>query len=353
MTEVALTAIVEDWPLKGPLRIAGHRFEGCPVLLATVSKGETCGRGEAAGVFYLNDDPPRMAVQLREIASWIACYPSRTYLRTLLPPGGARNALDCALWELEARQAGCSVWQLAGVPPPTSLLTTFTLCVDEPYRMAAAGNALGKVRALKVKVTGETDVDIDRVRAVRAARPDVWIAVDANQGFSPATIEPLIPVLVECGIALLEQPFKRGCEAEMEGLALPIRTAADESCLDLAELESLPGRFDVVNIKLDKCGGLTEALMMAARARELGLGVMVGNMVGTSLAMAPAFVLGQLCEIVDLDGPTFLVSDRAETVTYRDGDILCASSVWGGTADRAGSVSALPYHPIRNRRNNG
>jgi L-alanine-DL-glutamate epimerase-like enolase superfamily enzyme len=238
--------------------------------------------------------------------------------------------LDCALWELEALQAGCAVWQLAEVPPPIPLRTTMTLGADSPAVMAAGATALADARALKLKLTGETVADMERVRAVRDARPDAWIGVDANQGYEPDTLEALIGTLVECRISLLEQPFPRGREDWMDGLKLPIQTAADESCQDLEELETLPGRFDVVNIKLDKCGGLTEGLLMARRARALGLGIMVGNMVGTSLAMAPAYVLGQLCQIVDLDGPIFLTADRAETVSYRNGDIFCSADVWGG-----------------------
>jgi L-alanine-DL-glutamate epimerase-like enolase superfamily enzyme len=184
-------------------------------------------------------------------------------------------------------------------------------------------------KALKLKLSGDCDIDIERVRAVRKVRPDVWIGVDANQGYTAASIGNLIPVLMDCGVALLEQPFKRGAEAQHDGLKLPLPVAADESCLDLVELETLPGRFDVVNIKLDKCGGLTEALAIARRAAELGLKVMVGNMCGTSLSMAPGFVVGQLCDIVDLDGPIFLKADRQPAVSYADGLIWCGPEVWG------------------------
>jgi len=330
MPRLSIHSHIETWQYRTPFRIAGHVFDTCPVLVVTLRDTTLTGRGEASGVYYLNDDPDHMPGVLHNIEAEIAAQPSRDDLRSLLPPGGARNALDCALWELEAHQAGCAVWQLAAVPRPIALRTTMTLGADSPAAMAAGAIALADARALKLKLTGETVADMERVRAVRAARPDAWIGVDANQGYEPDTLEGLIGTLVDCRICLLEQPFPRGREDWMDGLKLPIQTAADESCQDLEELETLPGRFDVVNIKLDKCGGLTEGLLMARRARALGLDIMVGNMVGTSLAMAPAFVLGQLCQIVDLDGPIFLTADRAETVSYRNGDIFCSATVWGG-----------------------
>lgn len=207
-----------------------------------------------------------------------------------------------------------------------------TLGADSPERMAAAAVGYRSAKALKLKLTGDTPLDIARVQAVRAARPDVWMSVDANQGYTAATIEPLLPVLVDADIRLLEQPLARGREADMAGIDFPLETAADESCLDLDELEDIRGLFDVVNIKLDKCGGLTEGLMMASRARQLGMKVMVGNMAGTGLAMAPAFVLGQLCDVVDLDGPVFIRNDCHPSVSYPDGDIHCPPEVWGGVA---------------------
>jgi L-alanine-DL-glutamate epimerase-like enolase superfamily enzyme len=167
------------------------------------------------------------------------------------------------------------------------------------------------------------------VNAVRAARPGVWIGVDANQGYRIGELEPLMAALVKANVSLVEQPLARGNEADLQGFSAPIPIAADESALSLKDLPALVGRFNMINIKLDKCGGLTEGLKMARAARELGLGVMVGNMVGTSLAMAPGFVLGQLCDVVDLDGPIFLKRDRAPSGTYADGKIWCGEEVWG------------------------
>jgi len=208
-------------------------------------------------------------------------------------------------------------------------VTTFTLGADDPSVMAEGARAYANARALKMKLTGDLDVDIARVRAVRDARPDPWLGVDANQGYDVDTLSGLLPVLVESNVALLEQPTRRGREADLDGFRSPIPIAADESVLCLADIPVAEHRFNVINIKLDKCGGLTEALAMAKEARRLGLGVMVGNMVGTSLAMAPAFVVGQLCDIVDLDGPIFLVCDREPGLTYEHGTVWCGGNVWG------------------------
>jgi L-Ala-D/L-Glu epimerase len=318
--------------LRHPLRISGHTFTKGPVLNVTLSADGATGRGEAVGVYYLRDDVVDMPAALERVRPQIEAGLSRQALRALLPPGGARNAVDCALWELEALRAGCAVWQLAGIAEPVPVTCPMTLGAESPGHMAAGARAFATSTALKLKLTGETDLDIERVEAVRAARPDVWLSVDANQGFTPATIERLLPVLVDCGVRLLEQPFARGREADMKEVDFPLETAADESCLDLAELEQVRGLFDVVNIKLDKCGGLTEGLMIAARARELGMRVMVGNMVGTGLAMAPGFVLGQCCDVVDLDGPVNIVNDCHPTASYDAGNIYCGPEVWGGHA---------------------
>ena len=253
----------------------------------------------------------------------------------MLPPGGTRNAVDCALWELEASRSGVPAYRLAGIDAPRPLVTTFTLGADEPEVMAQGARDYAHARAIKIKLTGSLELDVARVRAVRDARPDVWLGVDANQGYVAHDLHALVRGMSEQGVALIEQPLPRGSEVDLEGFESAIPIAADESVLGLDDIAGLVGRFQVVNIKLDKCGGLTEALMMAAEARRLGLGVMVGNMVGTSLAMAPAFILGQLCDVVDLDGPTFLKEDRTPGVEYRDGQIWCPDEVWGTSAATA------------------
>ncbi|HEY5849313.1 MAG TPA: dipeptide epimerase [Lysobacter sp.] len=316
--------------LAKPFRISGHVFRDSPVTVVTLRHGPHQGRGEGAGVYYLRDEPADMLATLESHREVIEAGISREELRALLPPGGARNALDCALWELEANRAGVPVWKLAGLESARPLLTTYTLGADEPQVMGAGAVAYSHARAIKMKLTGDVDVDIERVRAVRAARPDVWLGVDANQGYVADTLQRLVPVLVDEDVSLLEQPCARGDEACLDGLDCSVAIAADESVQGLDEIEPLLGRFDVVNIKLDKCGGLTEGLLMVERARALGLQVMVGNMIGTSWAMAAGFVLGQHCDIVDLDGALFLAQDRSPGVIYANGQVDCPGSVWGG-----------------------
>ena len=322
----------ESLQLAAPFRISGFVFEHTPVTRVTLHEGARRGRGEAAGVYYLGDHPDGMLARLEGLRGEIEAGIDRESLRTLLPPGGARNALDCALWELEAQRAGVPVWRLAGIESPRRLLTAFTLGADTPAAMARGAVGFAHARAIKLKLTGELDLDVERVRAVRTVRPDVWLGVDANQGYTREPLQRLIPALVDAQVALLEQPCRRGAESDLDDLDHTIPIAADESVQGLAEVEALVGRFDVVNIKLDKCGGLTEGLLMATAAKRLGLQVMVGNMIGTSLAMAPGWVLGQHCDIVDLDGAQFLRRDVVPGVRYADGHIECGDEVWGAAA---------------------
>lgn len=328
--ELTLDLRVERFPYHQPFRISGHVFTETALLVAELSDGTHVGRGEGAGVYYLGDDIDHMLAAATRVRGAIEGGATRDELQHLLPPGGARNALDCAFWDLEAKQAGRPVWELAGLEPPKALRSTLTLGADSPEAMAKAALAIDAEAPVKVKLTGDLDEDILRVTMIRAARPDAWIGVDANQGYDRRTLAGLLPALVELGVAQLEQPLKRGREADLDGLKRPLPFAADESALSLADTASLVGRFDIVNIKLDKCGGLTEGLAIARQARKLGLDVMVGNMMGTSLSMAPSFILGQLCDIVDLDGPTFLARDRVPGVEYRGGMIHCPAEIWGG-----------------------
>ena len=330
MTGLTLDLRVERFPYHQPFRIAGHVFTETALLVATLSDGRFEGRGEGAGVYYLGDDIDHMLAEATRVRPAIEGGATREDLQRLLPPGGARNAIDCAFWDLEARRAGKPVWELAGLDPPRALRSTLTLGADSPEAMAAAALAIDPHAPVKVKLTGDVDLDAARIAAIRAARPHAWIGVDANQGYDRATLGDLLPLLVAHRIAQLEQPLRRGREADLDGVKRPLPFVADESALSLADTASLVGRFDVVNIKLDKCGGLTEGLAIARQARRLGLDVMVGNMMGTSLSMAPSYLVGQLCDIVDLDGPTFLARDREPGVTYRDGMIHCPPSLWGG-----------------------
>ena len=331
MSALKLHVEVQKLRLSAPFRISGFVFEEQEVVVVTLDDGRHRGRGEASGVYYLGDTAQGMVVEIEAARATIERGIERSTLQQLLPPGGARNAVDCALWELEANRSGRAVWELAGVDAPKPLVTTFTLGADDPATMAAGARKYAQARSLKLKLTGDLKEDIERVRAVRAARPDVWMGVDANQGYGIEALDALIGVLDSADVSLLEQPLKRGREADLAGFKSTIPIAADESVLTLRDIAGLVGRFSVVNIKLDKCGGLTEGLAMAHEARRLGLGVMVGNMVGTSLAMAPAFVLGQLCDVVDLDGPIFLAKDRTPSMTYTNGSAWSGEEVWGGT----------------------
>lgn len=324
-----LSAYIEKRSLTQPFHITGYTFTECEVLVVSLQDGELTGRGEGLGVYYRHDTPATMLRQLEAVREAVEQGITREQLLQALPSGGARNALDCALWDLEAKRSGQSVWQLAGLPQPQPLLTTFTLSAEDPQVMADHARTFTDARALKLKLTNDHR-NVERVRAVRAARPGAWLMVDANQGFTRESLLEALPAFVEAGVAIVEQPFPVGRESWLDGLNSPIPIAADESVQDHADLQNLLGRVQVINIKLDKCGGLTEGLTMAHAARELGFKVMVGNMGGTSWSMAPAFVLGSLCSVVDLDGPVYLLGDRTPSVSYQDGRVWCPDSVWGG-----------------------
>jgi L-alanine-DL-glutamate epimerase-like enolase superfamily enzyme len=317
----------ETFAYATPFRINKYVFTSAHVLVVRLKDGARQGWGEAGGVYYHDETPQRMADQIEAVRSQIEAGADREALRELLPPGGARHGVDAALWDLEAKRRGEPAWKLAGTPPPRPLTTSFTVSAGSPDEVALEARRYRSAKAIKLKLTNENPAAC--VRAVRAARPDVWLGIDANQALSRAALEEALPALVEAGVALIEQPVPVGEDAVLDGLASPIAIAADESAQSLVDLAALPGRYDVVNIKLDKCGGLTEALAMAHEARRLGLKVMVGCMSGTSLSMAPAFVLAQLCDFVDLDGPVFLSEDRKTRATYDNGQIWCPDALWG------------------------
>lgn len=332
MGSLRLTLIEERFAYHQPFRISGHVFEETAVLVAELSDGTHRGRGEGAGVYYLGDDMDHMLAEAEEARAAVEAGANREDLQNLMRPGGARNALDCAYWDLEAKRQGIPVWRLAGLEQPRPLRSTMTLGADAPAAMASAARALDPEAPVKIKLTGELDLDVARLQALRTARPAAWMGVDANQGYDRTRLKELLPVLINLRISQLEQPLARGREHDLDGLDRPLPFVADESAVTLADTPGLVGRFDVVNIKLDKCGGLTEALAIARLAREHGLDVMVGNMMGTSLSMAPSYLVGQLCDVVDLDGPTFLAQDRVPGVEYRDGRIHCPGAVWGDPA---------------------
>lgn len=320
----------ESWPYREPFRITNYVFTEAQVLRVTLHDGGVIGRGEANGVYYHDETVVRMAEQIEAVRGKIEAGMDRQTLRDALPPGGARNALDCALWDLEAKRSGTPAWKSARVRQPIPLRTTFTIGAGTPEQMAASARAYTQARAIKIKLTAEDTAAC--VRAVRAARPDVWIGVDANQAFTRQSLADLLPALVAADVGLIEQPLPRGEDNQLAGLRSSIPLAADESVQSLRDIEPLAAHYDLINIKLDKCGGLTEALMMVEEARRHGMRAMVGCMNATSLGIAPAFVLGQMCDVVDLDAPLFLARDRTPSVDYANGEVSCPEAVWGAAA---------------------
>lgn len=315
--------------LKSPLRMTGSITDRADVLVVTLKRDGVQGHGEASGVAYLGESVGGMRYQLERIRPRIEEGISRTELLSILPPGGARNAVDCALWDLEARLTRRAVWELAGLEMPRPLVTTFTCGADEPARMAEVAASYFSARAIKLKLLGD-GLDGDRVWAVRDAKPDAWLAVDGNQGFTPTTLDSLMPTLMASNVALIEQPFPIGQDDCLADLKSPIPVAADESVHSSTDLQSALGKYQTVNIKLDKCGGLTEGFRMAQMAKDLGFNVMVGCMLSTALAIAPGVILGQTCDVVDLDSPNFLVPEAAAGAHYDDwGRVTVQDHVWG------------------------
>ena len=317
---------IESWPLLEPFVITGHTWTHCDVLLVSITENGVTGRGEATGVYYLDETAESMYQQALDIQQTLEQGVSREHLQSLLPAGGARNAIDCALWDLEAKQSGQSVFELTGISS-SPVITVNTVTIDTPEEMANKARAITSPQ-IKVKLDGE--LPLERITAVRNARPDADIVVDVNEGWSFSQLVELAPQFKALGVKMIEQPLPRGEDDALEAYQSPIMLCADESCLDTSELEQVAGRYQMVNIKLDKTGGLTEALNLARRAKEKGLTLMVGNMTGTSLAMAPAYVIAQLCDFVDLDGALFLGEDRSSPMSYERGVVTGLSpQLWG------------------------
>ncbi|AXC60156.1 dipeptide epimerase [Cereibacter sphaeroides] len=301
----------------------GSRTES-RVLTATVTREGLSGRGEC--VPYA-----RYGETLESVADQIATLPenlTRADLQTLLPAGAARNAVDCALWDLEAKDSGKRVWQLLGLPAPQPQVTAFTLSLDAPEKMRAAAARNAHRPLLKIKL-GTPD-DMARLEAVRAGAPATRIIVDANEGWTADIYTELAPHLLRLGVALVEQPLPAGQDELLAEIARPLPVCADEACHDRHSLPALKGKYDVVNIKLDKTGGLTEALALREAALAEGYGLMVGCMVGSSLAMAPATLVAQGAAYVDLDGPLLLAEDREQPLVFDEAGIHPPSAeLWG------------------------
>jgi len=314
----------EVFPLAAAFTISrGSRTEA-RVLTATVTLGGVSGRGECVPYARYGETPESVAAQITGLPPGF----DRAELQGLLPAGAARNAVDCALWDLEAKRSGRRVWELAGLAPPGPEITAYTLSLDAPEAMRAAAARSAHRPLLKIKLGGEGD--LARLEAVRAGAPAARIIVDANEGWTPEAYAALAPELLRLGVGMVEQPLPAGQDAALAGMARPLPVCADESCHDRASLASLAGRYDMINIKLDKTGGLTEALALRDAARVAGLGVMVGCMVGTSLGMAPAVLVAQGAAVTDLDGPLLLARDRSPGLRYDERGVHpAAPELWG------------------------
>lgn len=319
----------ERWPLIEPLEISRGVLTHLDTMLVELSDGAGCvGRGEAAGVSYDGETTASMGAQIDAIRPLL--HPDLAFadLARWLPQGGARNALDCALWDLRSRQAGLRAWQWAGLGGVEPVTTAYTIGLGSEADVRRWIRAARHLPVLKLKADAHRH--LDTVRMAREEHPTARLVIDANQAWTRGLLERLIAPLHAAGVELIEQPLPRGDDAQLDGLRSPIPLAADESCTDAASLPALVGRYQVVNIKLDKCGGLTEALAMAGRAQALGLDLMVGSMGGTSLAMAPAFLLAQRCRFVDLDSPLLLARDRPHAMVYDGAQVpLPPAGLWG------------------------
>jgi L-Ala-D/L-Glu epimerase / N-acetyl-D-glutamate racemase len=320
---------VERFPITGIFTISRGSKTEAEVLTCTITDGNHRGRGECVPYRRYGETVESVREAIEAARVDIARSISRADLLDAMAPGAARNAVDCALWDLEAKQTGRRVHESVCRFTPQPLETAFTLSLGEPEAMAAQARANAKRRPLlKVKIGG--DGDIARIRAVVEAAPNSRIILDANEGWTEENIRENLAVAAELGVALIEQPLPAGKDSLLRDINRPVLTCADESVHTADGLEALMGCYDAVNIKLDKAGGLTAAIMLRDRAREMGFGVMVGCMVGTSLAMAPAVLLAQGADFVDLDGPLLLARDRSPGLLYR-GSMVSAPepALWG------------------------
>lgn|SRR5215831_19219909 len=324
---LTIDAREEIWPLKEPFRISrGSRTEA-GVVLVTVSDGEHTGHGEGVPIKRYGQSAESLLAQIDSIKAEKNL--DRQRLQQLLPAGAARNALDCALWDLEAERGGKRVWDLANIRVADQVETSFTISLDTPQKMGDAATSAGELPILKLKLGGD-ELDLARVEAVRAVSPTARLLIDANESWSPSHYEKVVPLFRQCGIALIEQPFPANGDEILEHLDHSIPVCADESCHTSADLPRLKNRYEVVNVKLDKTGGLTEALRLCERARESGFKLLIGCMVGTSLGMAPARILASTADYVDLDGPLLLARDRENGLKYREGRIgIPPPELWG------------------------
>ncbi len=323
-----LTIAHETWPVAGHFTIARGSRAVADVVVVTLSQAGAVGRGECVPYPRYDETVAAVMAGLEAARASIERGIARQDVPRLLSLHAARNALDCALWDLEAKRTEKPVWRLAGLAPPVPRLTAYTLSLDAPDAMAAAAARAAHRPLLKVKLG--RDGDADRLRAVRQAAPQSRLIVDANEGWTATTLPVLLEICAEARVELVEQPLPAGQDEILRGLARPVAICADESAHGSDNLASLLGKYDAINIKLDKAGGLTEALALARAAQANGLKIMVGCMLATSLAMAPAMLVAQYADYIDLDGPLLLARDRDPGIAY-DGNLMAPPppSLWG------------------------
>lgn len=328
MGKRTLTTAVDQWPMRGSFAISRGARTEATVVTATITDGDYKGRGECVPYARYDETVESVNQEILEQSEAIANGLDRAELQSAMPPGAARNALDCALWDLDAKQDATSAADLAGISALSDLETAFTLGIDTPDIMAEKARDATGHGLLKIKLGAEGDRE--RLLAIREARPDVRLIVDANEGWQPEDLADWLALCGEARVSLVEQPLPAAADAVLEGMAREVIICADESAHDRKDLPKLMGRYDAINIKLDKTGGLTEALALEREAREAGLKIMVGCMIGTSLAMAPAILVAQGADFVDLDGPLLLAKDREPGLSY-DGGMLSppAPALWG------------------------
>ena len=321
-------AEIASFPLAKPFAITGYTFTDTDTLRVSLTSEGVIGRGESVGTYYLGETAESMLVDFRAVADRLDSNIDRLALQEMMPPGGARNAIDCALWDLECKIAGTSIWQLLNIVPKP-LITVFTLGIGEAAEMAEAALQAADFPQLKIKLDDEKPVE--RLEAIRKARPDAQLVVDVNQGWSFDELKEYDPYFDNLGVAMIEQPLRRGADEALETFTSKVPLGADESCLNVAEFDETRKRYQVLNIKLDKCGGLTEGRALVRLAQEAGMAVMVGNMMGSSLSMAPSFVIGQYCRFVDIDGPLLLAGDIENGLKYQSAGLVepPTAALWG------------------------
>ena len=319
---------IERWPVAGAFTISRGAKTHVDVVVAEIADGDHVGRGEGTAIYYHGESAESVLAQVLAERAAIEKGLSRRELLLRMPRGAARNAIDCALWDLEAKKKGVPVWRLAGLGQPQPLETAFTISLADPTRMEADARASAHLPLLKLKLAGEGDEE--RVAAVRRGAPGARLIVDANEAWTGRDIAAEAATLAAYGVELIEQPVKAGQDALLDRIDSPIPFAADESCQDRSDLARCLGRYRAINIKLDKAGGLTEALALAAEAKAQGLEVMVGCMLATSLGIAPAFLVGGQARWVDLDGALLLAEDRPAAMHAENGLLEPPSpELWG------------------------